>query len=145
MTQEEIQATLLKILKSGPIRLGGLVPPATNNNLRNVVRNRTGIDFEIEWYAVNEAVWGLVVRRLASIATYKGHPNNWYIQLTERGKAAAESEAVNPDDPLGYMSRLLQTAPASAMKIVRPRESTAETQPQLQPASPRLSALNRKL
>jgi hypothetical protein len=47
MTQEEIQATLLKVLKSGPIRLGELVPPAANNNLRNVVRNRTGIDFEV--------------------------------------------------------------------------------------------------
>ena len=34
---------------------------------------------------------------------------------------------------------------ASAMQIVRPSESTAETQPQLQPALLRLSALNREL
>lgn len=114
MTEEEIQATLLKLLKSGPIRLSELVHPRTNDNLRNAVKSRTGIDLQVEWFAVNEAVWTLVVRRLVWIATYDTNPNQWYLQLTERGKAVADGETVNPDDPLGYMWRLLQTAPATS-------------------------------
>jgi hypothetical protein len=114
MTQEEIQTTLLKLLKAGPFLLGHLVLPQTNDQLRARVRSQTQVDFEVEWAEVNEAVWGLVVRRLAWIATYAANPNDWYVQLTERGKAAAESEAVNPDDPLGYMRRLLQVAPSTS-------------------------------
>jgi hypothetical protein len=114
MTQEEIQTTLLKLLKSGPVSLGQLVSPAGNNDLRKVVRSRTGVDFQVEWFELNEAVWGLVVRRLVWIATHHPYPNNWYLQLTERGKAAADREAVNPDDPLGYMGRLLRDAPGTS-------------------------------
>jgi len=114
MNQEEIQTTLIELLKAGPIRLSELVLPAVNNNLRKVAKSRTGTDFEVEWFAVNEAVWSLVARRLAWIEIDQGHPWAWFIQLTERGKAAAESEAVNPDDPLGYMRLLLQSAPATS-------------------------------
>src|SRR5215475_13743338 len=103
MNQEEIQTTLIELLKAGPIRLSELVLPAVNNNLRKVAKSRTGTDFEVQWFAVNEAVWSLVARRLAWIEIDEAHPSAWFIQLTERGKAAAESEAVNPDDPLGYM------------------------------------------
>jgi hypothetical protein len=114
MTEEEIQTTLLKLLKPGPIRLSELVLPAVNNNLRKVAKSRTGTDFEVQWFVVNEAVWSLVARRLAWIEIDEAHPMAWFIRLTERGKAAAESEAVNPDDPLGYMRRLLQAAPATS-------------------------------
>jgi hypothetical protein len=114
MTQEEIKDVLLKLLKSGAVSLGDLVSPAKNNELRKAVKSRTGVDFRAEWFEVNEAVWGLVVRRLVWIATHHPYPNQWYLQLTERGKAVANSEAVNPDDPLGYMRRLLRDAPGTS-------------------------------
>lgn len=114
MTQEQIQTTLMNVLNTGPIRLSDLVLPTVNDKLRKVAKSRTGTDFEVEWFAVNEAVWSLVARRLAWIEIDQAHPMAWFVQLTERGKAAAESEAVNPDDPLGYMRRLLQAAPATS-------------------------------
>jgi hypothetical protein len=114
MTQEEVQTTLMNLLNAGPIRLSDLVLPTVNDKLRKVAKSRTGTDFEVEWFAVNEAVWSLVARRLAWIEIDEAHPMAWFVQLTERGKAAAESRAVNPDDPLGYMRRLLQAAPATS-------------------------------
>jgi hypothetical protein len=86
-------------LKDGAVILGELVYPTANNSLRKAVKSRTGTDFEVDWFEVNEAVWSLVARRLAWIEINKAHPINWIIQLTERGKSAAESEPVNPDDP----------------------------------------------
>ena len=115
MTQEEIQTTLLKFLKvDGPTRLGSLVTPNANSQVRNLVRSRTRIEFEVDWFEVNEAVWSLVVRRLAWIQIGQENPVHWRISLTERGKAAAEGEAVNPDDPSGYMRRLLRDAPGTS-------------------------------
>jgi hypothetical protein len=104
----------MNLLNTGPIRLSDLVLPTVNDKLRKVAKSRTETDFEVEWFAVNEAVWSLVARRLAWIEIDQAHPMAWFVQLTERGKAAAGSEAVNPDDPLGYMRRLLQAAPATS-------------------------------
>jgi hypothetical protein len=115
MTQEEIQTTLLKLLKvSGAIHLGELVSPNANEQIRRAVRARTGVDFEVEWSAINEALWSLIVRRLAWVATYERNPNAWYVSLTERGKAAAQGESVNPDDPSGYLKKLLRDAPETS-------------------------------
>jgi hypothetical protein len=117
MTQEEIQTTLTRLLKAGPIRLSDLVLPTVNDNLRKVAKSRTGTDFEVEWFAVNEAVWSLVARRLAWIEIDQAHPMAWFIQLTERGKAAAESKAFNPEDSTGYMRRLVQDSPATSAAV----------------------------
>jgi hypothetical protein len=45
MTQEEIQTTLLKLLKDGAVILGELVYPTANNSLRKAVKSRTGNRF----------------------------------------------------------------------------------------------------
>lgn len=114
MTQEEIQTTLLKFLQPESYKLVALVHPNMNNLLRARVKSQVHVDFQVEWFEVNKAVWALIARRLAWIAMFESSPHEWRVELTERGKAAANSEAVNPDDPLGYMRRLLRDAPTTS-------------------------------
>src|SRR5205809_1206529 len=65
-------------------------------------------------------------------------------KLTTRTAASTSVKAVNFSSAR-TTKRFPSSRCASAIQIVRPRESTAETHPQLQPALLRLSALNREL
>src|SRR5438093_9556869 len=65
-------------------------------------------------------------------------------KLTTRTAASTSVKAVNFSSAR-TTKRFPSSRCASAIQIVRRRESTAETQPQLQPALLRLSALNREL
>lgn len=58
-----------------------------------------------------EAVWSLVGQGLAYIDLSQTGHENWTLHLSSAGEAAAKDEAVNPDDPDGYMRRLLEEVP----------------------------------
>src|SRR5205807_9738793 len=70
-----------------------------------------GIACDAEWFEINEAMWGLVARRLAWISVYETSSPQWVLNLTERGSVIAEDQEVSADDPTRYLERLVSDAP----------------------------------
>ena len=67
---------------------------------------------------IAQAVWGLVARGLAyfdftsdSGSSYPSSPGNWWIRPTERGRAAASDQTINPDMPQGYLEQFVRDIP----------------------------------
>jgi hypothetical protein len=58
-----------------------------------------------------EGVWSLIGQGLAYIDYSQRATENWMLHLTEAGRAAAADEDVTPDDPGGYLHRLLIEVP----------------------------------
>ena len=56
---------------------------------------------------IMEAVWSLIGQGLAYIDYSQPAAENWNLYLTEAGRAAASDEEVTPDDPGGYLRRLM--------------------------------------
>jgi len=56
-------------------------------------------------------VWALVGQSLAYIDLSQPAPENWELRLTPAGLAALRDEEYNPDDPAGYLARLLADLP----------------------------------
>jgi hypothetical protein len=55
------------------------------------------------------AVWSLLGQGLAYLDYSQPAPENWRLELTEAGLAAARDRHPNPDDPAGYLARLKET------------------------------------
>ena len=60
---------------------------------------------------VQQTVWSLVSQGLAYIDFSQNAPENWKLCLTEAGHAAVRDEEFNPNDPAGYLARLVNQIP----------------------------------
>ena len=61
--------------------------------------------------SVMEAVWALIGQGLAYIDYSQPAVENWSLHLTDAGRAAADDEEVNPDNPENYLNRLSKDVP----------------------------------
>jgi hypothetical protein len=107
MTSAEVQSLLLRVLAAGgDTRLGrgrhyfseavmAASPPQNRPTNRQIM----------------EAVWSLIGQGLAYIDYSQPAAENWNLYLTEAGRAAASDEEVTPDDPGGYLRRLIVEIP----------------------------------
>ena len=107
MTSAEVQSLLLRVLAAGgDTRLGrghhyfseaviAASPPQNRPTSRQVM----------------EAVWSLIGQSLAYIDYSQPAAENWSLYLTEAGRAAASDEELTPDDPGGYLRRLIVEIP----------------------------------
>ena len=107
MTSAEVQSLLLRVLAAGgDTRLGrgrhyfseaviAVSPPQNRATYRQVM----------------EGVWSLIGQGLAYIDYSQPAAENWSLYLTEAGRAAASDEEVTPDDPGGYLRRLIVEIP----------------------------------
>ena len=60
---------------------------------------------------VMEAVWALISRGLAYIDYSQPSADNWKLNLTAAGRAAALDEQASPDNPESYLNRLSEDIP----------------------------------
>jgi hypothetical protein len=60
---------------------------------------------------VQQTVWSLVAQGLAYIDFSQAAPENWVLELTPEGHAAATDSEANPDDPSGYLKKLVEDVP----------------------------------
>ena len=65
------------------------------------------------------AVWSLISRGLVFIDCIDEKPNDWVIELTPKGKAAARDEEANPDNPSKYMQRLNSSVPEASRTVLQ--------------------------
>jgi hypothetical protein len=74
---------------------------------------------------IMEGVWSLIGQGLAYIDYSQPAAENWMLHLSEAGRAAASDEEVTPDDPGGYLRRLIVEIPElTAVVELRRRSST---------------------
>jgi hypothetical protein len=109
MNADEVQSRMLRCLATGDIdsRLGR-VDPYLAEGLRCVPPEVT---YRPPTAEIMEAVWSLVAQGLAYIDCSEDASAHWAVRLTAAGIAAARDEEVNPDDPAGYMRRLISDVP----------------------------------
>lgn len=107
MTAAEIQSLLLRILaQGGDTRLGRGRHYFTEAVLAAAPQNdRPG------YHQVMEAVWALISQGLAYLDYSQPAAENWSLRLTGAGFAAATDEEITPDDPGGYLKRLITEIP----------------------------------
>jgi hypothetical protein len=107
MTPSEVQSLLLKILaRGGDTRLGRGQP-----YFSQAVRVAAPSSDRPTLRQIMEAVWSLIGRGLAYIDYSQLAAKNSELHLTEAGLATARDEEVNPNDPAGYIQRLLNEVP----------------------------------
>src|SRR5437660_11621335 len=89
MDQPELQRAILKLVKlTGIVNIRELSHPGGNAAVRRRFQ-AAGIACDAEWFEINEAMWGLVARRLAWISVYETSSPQWVLNLTERGSVIA--------------------------------------------------------
>jgi hypothetical protein len=107
MTPSEVQSLLLKVLaRGGDTRLG-----RGQHYFSQAVRNTAPSSDRPTPRQIMEAVWSLIGQGLAYIDYSQPAAENWELHLTEAGLAAACDEEGNPNDPAGYIQRLLGEVP----------------------------------
>lgn len=107
MTPAEVQSLLLRILaQGGDTRLG-----RGRHYFSEAVRHAAPENDRPGYGQIMEAVWALISQGLAFIDYSQPAAENWSLHLTEAGFAAASDEEVSPDDPAGYIRRLLREVP----------------------------------
>ena len=111
----EIEAALLKLLYVRPLAIQDITNPPSTQMVRDAYPTHAAFLTNDNWESVNQAVWALVRRGLAWINMGSMHSTGlWRIILTEKGRLAACGEAVTPEDPTGYMERLLRDVPGTS-------------------------------
>ena len=105
MTGAEIQSLILRLLsqKNMDTRLGH-----GRHYLAEAVRNATPTANQPDYRQIMEGVWSLIGQGLAYIDYSQSATENWSLHLTASGRAAANDEEINPDDPAGYIRYLLR-------------------------------------
>lgn len=108
MTSSEVQSRMLRVLSTGnaDARLG-----RGDSYLAESLRCVPPEAHRPNPAQIMEAVWSLVAQGLAYIDYSQPAAENWTVRLTAAGKAAANDEEVNPDDPAGYIQRLIVDVP----------------------------------
>jgi hypothetical protein len=113
MNRDQLQRETLKLLASGvDSRLG-----RGEHYLAEALKHRLP-SHKIYRPQVQELIWSVVAQGLAYIDFSQSAPENWRLELTEAGRAAAGDQEYNPDDPSGYLSALISGIPAMS-PIVR--------------------------
>jgi hypothetical protein len=112
MDMHDLERALLKFIDlKGPLKIARLIHPAVDTlkaDLQLSLSFRTAADGA----QFQEAVWALVSRQLAWIDMSQTHGVElWAIRLTARGASVAHDEQINPEDPTGYMDKLLREVP----------------------------------
>lgn len=107
MTAAEVQSLLLRVLAAGgDARLGH-----GQYYLSKAVIAASPLQDQPTSRQIMEGVWSLIGQGLAYIDYSQPAPENWMLHLTEAGRAAASDEEVTPDDPGGYLRRLIAEIP----------------------------------
>ena len=92
----QVQSLLLRVLaQTVDTRLG-----RGQHYFHDAVRHEAP---DIGSASVMEAVWGLIGQGLAYIDYSQPAVENWSLHLTDAGRAAADDEEVNPDNPENYL------------------------------------------
>lgn len=109
MNSSELQSLMLRLLAAGNIdaRLG-----RGEHYLPEAVRKAAPDGQRPTSRQIMEAIWSLVGQGLAYIDLSQTGHENWTLHLSSAGSAAAKDEGFNPDDPAGYMRRLLEEIPS---------------------------------
>ena len=113
MTASDVQSLLLKVLACGGDTRLGRGQHYFSANVRAAAQKSDQPNYQ----QVMEAVWSLIAQGLAYIDYSQPAAENWELHLTEAGRAAAADEEVNPDDPSGYIQRLLREVPAISQVV----------------------------
>lgn len=108
MNSSEVQSRMLRVLATGTVdaRLGRGDP-----YLAEALRCVSPEAHRPSPAQIMETVWSLVAQGLAYIDYSQSATENWAVKLTAAGIAAAKDEEVNPDDPGGYIRRLIDDVP----------------------------------
>ncbi len=107
MTATEVQSLLLRVLATGgDTRLG-----RGRHYFSEAVMAASPPENRATHRQIMEAVWSLIAQGLAYIDYSQPTAENWSLHLTEAGRAAASDEEVTPDDPGGYLHRLIVEIP----------------------------------
>jgi hypothetical protein len=113
MEQGEIQQTLVRLMeRSGGVQLIKMTHPGMAQLGRDL-QAVLGITESIDAHQINQAMWSLIARELAYVALSAGSPGDWRLHLTERGYAIVRDQQINPDDPAGYIERIVKQAPST--------------------------------
>ena len=107
MTAAEVQSLLLRVLAAGgDARLG-----QGQHYLSEAVVAASPPPDQPTSHQIMEGVWSLIGQGLAYIDYSQPAAENWMLNLTEAGRAAASDEEVTPDDRGGYLRRLIVEIP----------------------------------
>lgn len=100
----QVQNLLLRVLaRAGDKRLG-----MGQHYFHDAVQQEA---LDIRRASVMEAVWALIGQGLAYIDYSQPAVENWSLHLTDAGRAAADDEEVNPNNPENYLNRLSKDVP----------------------------------
>lgn len=107
MTSSEVQSLLLHVLaRGGDTRLG-----RGQHYFTEAVLAASPKQSRPTHRQIMEAVWSLIGQGLAYIDYSQPAAENWTLHLSEAGRAAASDEEITPDDPAGYIRRLISDIP----------------------------------
>lgn len=106
---------LMVVLNQSRVRLSDMKYPH-NEKLRKSVEQAIGSNEEVDENDLYSATWALISRGLAYFDMSQD-VTLWQLNLTEKGNAVAEDTEPNPDDPAGYMERLLDAVPTTTAAV----------------------------
>ena len=113
VTTPDVQKLLLEVLsRGGDTRLGRGQHYFSTNVLAAAPKSD-----QPNPHQIMQAVWSLISQGLAYIDYSQSSADNWALYLTEAGRAAANDEEINPDDPSGYIKRLLAEVPGISQVV----------------------------
>ena len=109
MTGAEIQRLILRYISQGngvDTRLG-----RGRYYLAEGVRKTAPAESQPSDQEIMEGVWSLIGQGLTYIDYFQSAVENWSLHITANGLAVVNDEAINPDDPVGYIQRLHRECP----------------------------------
>jgi hypothetical protein len=110
-TSQEMEAILPRfIARHGLVRLNRLRHPQVEQVIAEI-KEHLGVQLEVDASHFYPAIWALVRRGLAYLTMEDQAPSNWGVGLTVRGHNMVRNAAITPEDPTGYMERLLREVP----------------------------------
>jgi hypothetical protein len=116
-TPEELDWILQRLVaKTGAVPLSWLRFP-TNDSTRQKIKQIIDVDVETDATQYFRSVWSLVHRGLAFVGMESNSPSDWRLCLTGRGYDSVNALAITPEDPTGYMERLLKEAPKTSAVV----------------------------
>ncbi len=106
MNRDDLQRITLHLLgTSGDARLG-----RGQNHLAERIKNEVAPE-DVNYSQIQEIYWALISQGLAYIDMWQPAPENWSLRLTPAGLAAVQDEEYNPNDPSGFLARLIEDVP----------------------------------
>ena len=122
VNKQEFERALLMVIRDRQARTGrgleflGLNAPGSIQLAAEIARY--GIAEKVIWADLQEAAWSLVARSLVWVNMAEMHsPDLWRLHMTSKGEAILSDTQANPDDPMGYMKRLLKGSPKTSAVV----------------------------